>query len=144
MDTPKYKLIPEEGTRLLRIVALRAIPRYEVKVGDKGGLVQSEANLAQDGDCWVTGEAHVFGQARVSGEARVSGQAHVSHPSHLLCVSGLRFHVTITPQNVAAGCRIFSHEEFRALTLTACKTPGWTDEELRRIVSVLDLFHPSK
>lgn len=127
----KYKLIPEEGTTLLRFVALRVIPRWCVASGEKGGLIQKEENLSQDGEAWV------FGSARVYGEARVS------HPSHLLRVSGLRFHITVTAQSVVGGCREFTHDAFRALTLAECNTPGWTEEELRRFVFVLVLFHPT-
>ena len=63
--------------------------------GELGGWVESEANLSQEGSCWVandsmvydgacvsdeamvSGEAQVYGGARVSDRARVYGKAHV-------------------------------------------------------------------
>ena len=76
----KYKLQPTDlttpgGKPLFQVVALRDFG--EVLKGDKGGYVESEANLSHDGDCWVTGDAWVSGNAQVSGDAWVSGDAYV-------------------------------------------------------------------
>ena len=30
-----------------------------------GGWIESEANLSQDGNCWITDHVYVFGNARV-------------------------------------------------------------------------------
>ena len=68
----------ECGLVLHRIRALRDIPERGVAAGDSGGWVESEANLSQDGDSWVSDDAHVFGDARVSGNACVYGDAWVS------------------------------------------------------------------
>jgi len=62
---------------LHRIRALRDIPRYGVKAGDLGGFVESEANLSQEGECWVAGEAIVGEHAQVYGNARVNVSAWV-------------------------------------------------------------------
>ena len=59
---------------LHRIRALRDI-RYGVEAGDLGGFIESEKNLSQEGDCWVSGNAQVYGNARVSGDALVCGSA---------------------------------------------------------------------
>ena len=78
----KYELTNETkefGTRTLyRIRALRDIPKHEVVAGDLGGWVESESNLSQDGDSWVSGRARVYNDARVYGNAHVSGDAIVS------------------------------------------------------------------
>ena len=97
----KYELTKEtktlaDGTVLHRIRALRDIPRFGVKAGELGGLIEKENNLSQDGDAWifddacvsddarvyddaeVSGNACVFGNAEVSGDAWVSGNANVS------------------------------------------------------------------
>ena len=61
---------------------LRRIKR--ISDGEIGGYIESEHNLSQDGDCWVSGDATVYGTARVyrnawaCGNARVYGNAHVS------------------------------------------------------------------
>ena len=67
----KYE-INEEG----RIVALKSFG--DVKEGDVGGFVDSEANLSQKGNCWIYDNAKVYDNAIVSGEATVSGSAIVS------------------------------------------------------------------
>ena len=82
----KYKLTEEtidwRGRTLYRIEVLRDFG--DVKVGDKGGWIESEDNLSHEGSCWVfdnamvSDNALVFGYAWVSGKARVSGNARVS------------------------------------------------------------------
>ena len=49
----------------------------DVKAGDLGGFVESEANLSQCGEAWVSGDAKVSDDARVFGNAWVSGDAGV-------------------------------------------------------------------
>ena len=74
----KYKLTDEVNERgLHRIVALRDIPRYDVKKGDLGGFVESEENLSQDGDAWVGDNAQVSDNACVCGNACVFDNACV-------------------------------------------------------------------
>ena len=93
----KYKLTEETinvgGTALYRIEALRDFG--DVKKGDKGGFIEKEDNLSQNGDCWVYDNAKVcdkaivynnakvydnvmvFDNAMVYGNAKVSGNALV-------------------------------------------------------------------
>lgn len=74
----KYELTDEtNGSGLRRIRALRDIPRCGVKEGDLGGWVESEGNLTQEGDCWVSDTAMIYGDARVSDDAQVFGNARV-------------------------------------------------------------------
>ena len=76
----KYELtadfIEKWGKKLFRIKAL--ISFGSVEVGELGGYVEKEDNLAQTGNAWVSGNAEVYGNAEVSGNARVSGNAWVS------------------------------------------------------------------
>lgn len=73
----KYKLTGEtkevDGTTLYRIEALVSF-RY-AKAGEKGGWIESEDNLSQEGDAWVSDDAQIFGEAQVSGDSRVSSGA---------------------------------------------------------------------
>ena len=73
----KFQLTTEtkvfDGVTLYRIQALRDFSN--VKKGDLGGWVETEDNLSQDGDAWVSGNARVYENACVSGNARVSGNA---------------------------------------------------------------------
>ena len=63
------------GKKLFRIKALMAFG--DVKVGELGGYLEKEENLAHDGNAWVCGNAWVSGDARVSGNAWVYGDARV-------------------------------------------------------------------
>ena len=72
----KYKLTNEtinvNGVALYRIEALKDFS--DVKKGDKGGFVQSEDNLSQDGTCWVYDDAIVYGDAQVYSNAKIYSQ----------------------------------------------------------------------
>lgn len=76
----KYKLTDEtiklNGTTLYRIEALKDFS--EIKKGDKGGFIESENNLAHEGNAWVSDNAHVYGDACVFDNARVYNNAFVS------------------------------------------------------------------
>ncbi len=82
----KYELTDETiedevGHILHRIRALKSFS--DVKKGDLGGFIESEENLSQEGNCWVSEDAwvyedaHVFGNAEVFGDAQVFGNAEV-------------------------------------------------------------------
>ena len=75
----KYKLTDETiqvgGHTLHRIEALKDFGN--VKKGDKGGFIEKENNLSQDGDCWVYNNAKVCDKARVFGEAMIFNDAVV-------------------------------------------------------------------
>ena len=76
----KYKLtdktISLNGATLYRIEALKDFG--EIKKGDKGGFIESENNLAHEGDAWVSDNAHVYGDACVFDNACVYNNASVS------------------------------------------------------------------
>ena len=76
----KYELIESDkvtpaGIPLFQVVALRDFGF--VKKGDKGGYIESEANLSHEGTAWVFGDARVFDNAQVFNDAWVSGNAWV-------------------------------------------------------------------
>lgn len=68
---------------LKRIVALKDVVENKgkrmliAKKGSKGGYIESESNLSQEGACWVANDAKVYGNANVSGDARVTFDAEV-------------------------------------------------------------------
>ena len=78
-ENKKYKLTDEtievEGKTLYRIESLKDF-RYVLK-GEKGGFVESEDNLSQEGNCWIADDAMVYDDARVSGCAEVVQNAIV-------------------------------------------------------------------
>lgn len=79
----KYKLTDEtifivrNGAEITlhRIQALRDFG--DIKAGDLGGYIESEANLSHEGNCWVFDNAKVFGSAKVGGKAEVYGFSEV-------------------------------------------------------------------
>jgi len=75
----KYRLTKEtvsyRGHTLHRIEALKDFGN--VNEGDFGGWVEKEANLSQEGDCWISGGAKVYDNAQVRDDAQVYGDAQV-------------------------------------------------------------------
>ena len=61
------------------------------------------------GNAWVSGDARVYGNARVTGDAQVYGNAQVSP----ICVTGLKYPVTIIDQRMMIGCEFHLISEWR-------------------------------
>ena len=120
----KYELtaefIEKWGKKLFRIKAL--ISFWSVEVGELGGYVEKEDNLAQTGNAWVSGNAWVYGNAEVSDNAWVYGNAEVSGNADYLLIGriGSRFGFTTFFKNkekgitVSCGCFLGTIAEFRA------------------------------
>lgn len=66
----EYIILPS-GEKVFRIKAL--VPFADVEAGEKGGYIQKEENLSQDGNAWVSGNAWISGNAVLVGNAWVSG-----------------------------------------------------------------------
>ena len=60
----------------------------------------------------------------------VSGSAKISKAFHVLGITGHKYTLTFTPQNVRGGCRLFTHEEFASLELKDCQDKTWQQWEL--------------
>lgn len=76
----KYELTEKtmeisKGKVLHRIKALKSFGH--VKNGDIGGWVESEANLSQEGDCWIYDCAAVIGNAEIHDSAAVKGVSFI-------------------------------------------------------------------
>lgn len=94
----KYKLGEREANGLCRVIALVAFS--DVSVGDVGGYVMSELNLAH------TGYARVHGNARVSTVCTATPKV----------ISGLYYSITITDEHLRAGCQVHTFQEWRTKT----------------------------
>ena len=70
------KTIIHDGHVLKQIIALRDIPRHNIKVGDIGGYIEGETTLSHDGDCWIGGNAKVY-DSSVTDCALVNSEATV-------------------------------------------------------------------
>jgi hypothetical protein len=102
----KYELFGEVETvksynpeRLVPVRRIRALKSFgKVKKGDIGGRVESEANLSQEGNCWVSKNSYVVDNARVYEDAivdgcyRIAGNAQVFGQARL--TGGLLLHGT--------------------------------------------------
>lgn len=76
----KYRMLDEEsmvidGHKLYRIESLRNFD--DVKIGDKGGYIESEMNLSHSGFCWIYDDAVAFERARVRSGAKLRHTASV-------------------------------------------------------------------
>lgn len=72
----KYELLTAGAVRLgsRELYLVRALRDFgEVRQGDIGGRVESEANLSHEGEAWVGGDAWVYGDGRICGDEVVAG-----------------------------------------------------------------------
>lgn len=95
------------GTTLKRIRALVTIAGV-VTAGECGGWIESEKNLSQEGNAWVSGEARVSGDAWVSGNASIFWASKVGTENGTLTV----FNNKEGMLTVTRGCFTGSVEEF--------------------------------
>lgn len=79
MEELKYKLTDEcitvYGRELHRIEALKCFGN--ITKGQKGGFVESEENLSQEGDCWIGYNAKVYDSAKIFNNAEICGHAEI-------------------------------------------------------------------
>ena len=75
----KFKLTEEKINYLgITLYRIKAIANFSnISKGEKGGFVEKEENLSENGNAWVLGDAKVSGDAKVYGDAEVSGNARV-------------------------------------------------------------------
>ncbi len=73
----KYILYSKHDGLLWRIMACKDFA--DVKRGDLGGIIPSEKNLSQKGDCWLYDDAYIIGDnALVYGDAQLRDNAHAT------------------------------------------------------------------
>ena len=120
----KYELTDEfiehwSGKKLYRIKAL--VSFGVVVAGQLGGYVESERNLSQSGNAWVSDDAQVYGDARVYGDAWVRSCAVISERKMIFWASNVGSeNGTLTVFNgkdgliVTRGCFTGTVDEFLA------------------------------
>lgn len=82
----KYRMT-EETTKIYNnttLYRIEAVKDFEtncgmVHAGDKGGFIQEEKNLEQDGNCWIFDNAKVYFGGVVKDNACIKDNATVSH-----------------------------------------------------------------
>jgi NDP-sugar pyrophosphorylase family protein len=77
----KYEMIKQLDSSLYRIYALKDF--LHVKAGDRGGLVENEHNLSQEGDCWIDYYSMVLDTSKISENARIYGRSTIEKNSFL-------------------------------------------------------------
>ena len=107
----KYTMTDETkehfGRTLHRIVCVTAFAN--VAAGELGGWIESENNLDQYGNAWVSGNARVSDDAQVSGNAQVYGDAWVKKTADYIVLknnwsSGRYFTYTLSNKMWKVGC----------------------------------------
>lgn len=59
------------GIKMFQIKCTKAFGL--IKEGELGGFIEKEANLSQDGDAWVSGDARVYGDADIDSNDKHCG-----------------------------------------------------------------------
>ena len=132
MKMKKYSMEKDEKTGLYRIIANKKIEVIGIKKGDKGGLIEMEENLEQDGDAWVSEDACV------SGDARVYGDAWEKSP---LYIQGTKFSLTNCKYGfLKIGCKEFSFDYWLENYKQIGKDNGFTTEEIEEYAEYIKLF----
>ena len=115
---------------------------YSARVSGSAQVYESAqvSGLAQ-----VSGSARVYDSSWVSGSALVSGLAWVSGSARVISLSCL-FHIiwksysiTITPQNIAIGCRLWERGTFNKTYRQIGKDEGMNDELINQFKSIVKL-----
>lgn len=116
------------GITLYRIRAQRDIPIHGVKAGDLGGYVESEANLSQEGDCWIYGDfCTVCQDAHVSGDVKLVGSMLALSNSKLSGKGVIDGRNAIFSKDACIkGQGDFSVEETNQLSITVYRTTDST------------------
>ncbi len=111
------------GITLRRIVALRDFG--DVKAGDKGGWIEKEENLSQDGNAWV------FGNAQVCGDAHVASESDYIVFKNFWS-SGRYFTYTFSNRMWKVGCFYGTGEELIKKAYADSEDSGWHYEQAVR------------
>ena len=125
-----------------------------VNKGDEGGYVQSEKNLSQHGDAWVSGNAWVYGDARVSGNAWVYGDAQVYGDARVygnarvygdaqgispLYIQGSKHTLTLSaPHRISIGCQSKTFSQWRKMFKSVGRAEGYTNTEIEEYRSHIE------
>lgn len=98
-------------------------------VGIRGNVEVSEYTQVQ-GEVELGGRVKVAGNAIITGCAEINEDVTITHSHQYLNIPNLKHNLTITANSVRGGCRLFTHEEFRKLTLKQCEDETWSKKEL--------------
>ena len=114
----KYRLTDETKEYYGRILhRIEAVETFgSVEAGEKGGWIEKEENLSQEGLCWVYDNAQVYGDALAYDNAQIRSRGDIFWVTGL----GSRYGTTTIYRNkdggltVTCGCFLGTLEEFEA------------------------------
>ena len=167
MQKYKFTGITKEvyGRTLNQIVCVTTFA--SIKSGEIGGYIEKEANLSQDGNAWVCGNAEVYENAKVYGNAWVYGNAKVCGDAWVygnaeVCGNAIlrrgstetaTDYIVIGPQGsrrsfatlhlpsntVCSGCFVGDLNEFKVAVSTShdCKI---FNEQYQRVIQVFEFY----
>ena len=106
----KYKLTTNtkqvNDFTVYQIEALIDIPSIYVKKGNLGGWIEKEANLSQERNAWVSGDARVYGNAKIE---KTSDYMTISSLGN----SCRTITITFADKMIVAGCFRGNLDEFK-------------------------------
>lgn len=85
----------KSGRVFYRIRATRDIPKYGVRAGDLGGLVERPRNLSQYGDCWIDYTSKAIGYSRVCDNSFICDHSVIKNNAVVRGESMIRNNITI-------------------------------------------------
>ena len=112
------------GIKLWRIKALVDIEGV-CKIGDLGGYVQSENNLDQSGNAWVSGEAQVYGNAWETSPLYIQGTKCAAY----MCDS----------RRFAVGCQKYTFAGWHKFWRKIAANNGFTEAEQKEYIMYFNL-----
>jgi len=91
------------------------------------------------GSARVHGSAQVHGSTHVNGSAEVFGSAVLVRKECLLSVTWKSYTITITPQNISIGCKLWTRGTFNKTYKEVGKAKGMSDELITEFKSIVKL-----
>ena len=146
----EQKYILTEETKVVNGHTLHRIKAVcdfnDVKVGQLGGFIESEANLSHEGNAWVYDDAKVYDDANVYGYASICGDAEVSSIADYIVFknwwsSGRCFTWTRSNDKWRVGCFYGSGEELIAKAYKDSETSGREYKRIVEYVESIKLYH---
>ena len=129
----KYELGPDGYIRALRDIILPSGETVALK-GELGGKIYSEANLSQDGACWIHTNVFVGVYACVSGNAQVRGTSYIIGRSFITDDANIKGNCIISGDCIVFGDAVIQGKTY----LVGSCWIGWGELSLDTDVALSD------
>lgn len=99
-----------DGHTLHRIQAIKDFGN--VHNGDLGGWIESEDNLSQEGDCWVSDDAMIYERATIQYDAQVYDHAVVHGDANICTEARIHGHAKVYEySHIFGGAQVYDYAE---------------------------------